>query len=590
MGMGIARGIAGTWLVLSFVIVLPRAWSADAFFDEVYFPDGRVRPQYAIVVQILGQMKPADRDKFIREATKRLSGDTPMSPFPRVLTLAEYERLALGTAQRAETIRRFLIDHYSGRRTYRDKVIPGRIMDEILERSGEGPLAQYINADFARRMRFLYGPDIIRRHDGTAVVLEDNTGFVGAPGDIGPAREVFEVMMPELMQKLQVLNNPNDWYADLVERFLKTARPKIGLRDSEAAIVVYGSPPYGDKEDVRLHEILTDRGVILVTPNSKGKRIVVEADGAYVYYKGHFGKEYKKRIGFLWLNAEHAWVDWNHPGIREKALQDEARSTLDEKGLNQRSRRAIEEALTRDPVTRKLDLDKLERALREANVEFETSSRRASVIPGLLDAILDGRLQTNYTPGMEFIGDKMFHTFVDDLCRFYLREEPILISAPSKRFVKPGAGGQLVTDHAVIRHALAHRETSVIKIVDGRGGDGIYIGPKMKEREWQALREKIFAEPSRYIVQEYSHPSVVDDRIVDIRMITYVDETGHPLVSSTPWTRSTPKKGTGKVNMSQGTGALMTVLVIASPEAACSERVVAQSKAGTPRRRSSGRR
>src|SRR5262249_3717369 len=47
-------------------------------------------------------------------------------------------------------------------------------------------------------------------------------------------------------------------------------------------------------------------------------------------------------------------------------------------------------------------------------------------VPGLLDAIFEGKVASNVTAGTEFIGDKEFYMYVDDLIRFYLNEEPLV--------------------------------------------------------------------------------------------------------------------------------------------------------------------
>ncbi len=571
MGMGwVAKGL------LPFIFLFASAFAADEFYDEVYFPNGTVRPQYVEVVKQLDGYSPAVILKLIKMAKKQFSGDTPMTPVPRLLLQSDFDLLAAGTAQRAETIRRFLQDH-AGAQTYRDHIIPGAVIDAILDRTGERSLWKYITPKVAKKARFIYGPDVIRRLDGKYVVLEDNTGFVGSPGEIGPAREIYEILMPRVYSVLTPVNNPNDWYSDVQDRMVQLSSPRLGHRDTDGALVIFSFPPYGDKEDLRLQQIWKERGAIVVTQYTRDRRIIFEEDGAYVEFKGNFGKIYKKRIGFLWMNAEHAWADWQHPGIREKALVDEARAHLDEDKLSKKKRDAIAAAMERDE-NGEIDLDALDKAIRKSKYEHDASARRDPYLPGLVDAILTGKVQTNYTPGMEFIGDKMFHTYLDELTRFYLGQEPILPGAASRRFIKLDKKGAVETDQKNIEYALSHQSTSVIKIVDGRGGDSIFIGPKMTRAEWKALRKVIEAEPARYLVQEFSHPSVVrikgsDDRIVDIRMISMIDETGKPLVSNTPWSRSNSRvEGDGKVNMSKN-GTLMNVFVVPDPPQTCGKKL-----------------
>jgi uncharacterized circularly permuted ATP-grasp superfamily protein len=57
-------------------------------------------------------------------------------------------------------------------------------------------------------------------------------------------------------------------------------------------------------------------------------------------------------------------------------------------------------------------------------------------------------------------------------------------------------------------HKTIHdlRKERVVKIVDGRGGDGIYIGPKMTEKEWKAIEDLVAVDITRFISQKFIHP------------------------------------------------------------------------------------
>lgn len=585
------------------------------YWNEVYDTDGTVRPQYKLVIEQIAKMTDEQVTAFIAKSKKLMSGDTPISPLPRILTQSEYDTLKAGTEQRAKAIQAFLKDHYSGQRKYRDKIIPGEIIDSIISRTGE---ANYIDA-YKRvapedlKFRFLYGPDIIRDKDGKFLVLEDNLGFVGGtPGDTIPARETWEGLMPQLAARLPIQNRPTQFLTEVMDEMHVLANPKIGFHDNEGVMVMLSSPPYGDKEDVRMSEEFKKRGVVLVTPNTAKRRargtsrsLVVRADGVYLQERSKYGADLPERkVGMLWLNAEHAWTDWEDPVVREKALIEEARDYLDyngdklkrkrigpdgkiithTKGTKQETKDVINAALQVDEKTGRINIQKLESAIKWAHdndYSWDPSVLTSkSPVPGLLRAIMDGKVQSNYMPGTEFVGDKMIHSYIPDLIRFYLNEEPILENPPTFRLFKQ-EGGKLVMDKEAIDRAMNNREESVVKVVDGRGGDGINIGVKISPEDWKKLDPILQQEYLRYVDQRYRHPSVMEIKnnkgesrkyIADTRMFSWAGDN-KVIVSGTPWGRSTlfehngvATKDDGKVNMSTGNGTLTLMLVVPNPK------------------------
>lgn len=528
------------------------------YYDEVFAEDGRVRPPYEAAVRFLRRFPRRFAAKFPAKS-RRLLGDTPLTAMPRILGQSEYALLARGTEQRARALHAFYED-YLGEQTFRDRIVPGHIVDTLVERSGEEPFRRSLGERARRQFRAFFGPDIVRAGDGRFYVLEDNIHYLGGPGDLEPARAAHEKLLPGFVEAIGALNEPRAVLDELVTRFHRVADPPIGPGPDQGAFVVYGAPPYDCEEDERLYRMLEARNAIIVEPGMKDKRIEIAIDGAYLVQRIEVGNttiEYRKKIGFLWLNAEHTWVDWEHPAIREKALLDEAREHLDDDGVSGRSRRRINKAMRRDPATRRIDLKRLRRALERSNVVVEGSVlKKKPKIPGLLDCVLQGSVQTNATPGIEFLADKMFYSYVPDLIRYYLKEEPILQNVRTQRFFDIGKDGSVVVRRDFITEVMKNRTRHVIKVVDGRGGDGVYIGPKMTKKKWRKLEKRLLEEPMRYVVQDFVHPSVLsgargeDRRIVDNRIIALLID-GEIVVTGTFWGRSNVLSGgDGKMNLS----------------------------------------
>ncbi len=87
--------------------------------------------------------------------------------------------------------------------------------------------------------------------------------------------------------------------------------------------------------------------------------------------------------------------------------------------------------------------------------------------PGLLNAARHGTVTLANGVGNGVADDKLIYTYMPDLIRYYLDEEPILDNVESYRLDDPD----------ILDWVLANAETLVLKPVDGAGGDGIVIGP-----------------------------------------------------------------------------------------------------------------
>src|ERR1019366_10443311 len=80
--------------------------------------------------------------------------------------------------------------------------------------------------------------------------------------------------------------------------------------------------------------------------------------------------------------------------------------------------------------------------------------------------------------------DKLLYTYVPELIRYYLSEEPLLQNVESYRLDDPD----------VLAWALDRLDQLGLKPGDGGGGKGIVIGPQADERVLAALRGTVAAE------------------------------------------------------------------------------------------------
>ncbi len=171
-------------------------------------------------------------------------------------------------------------------------------------------------------------------------------------------------------------------------------------------------------------------------------------------------------------------------------------------------------------------------------------------VPGLMDVYRSGGVSICSAPGAGVADDKAVYTYVPEMVRFYLGEEPILQNVPTWQCGQPD-------DCA---HVLANLADLVVKEVHGSGGYGMLVGPKSTKAEVEAFRAKIIADPGNYIAQPTlalsSVPTFVEEgvapRHVDLRPYCLVGERIELVPGGL--TRVALTEGSLVVNSSQGGG------------------------------------
>jgi uncharacterized circularly permuted ATP-grasp superfamily protein len=112
-------------------------------------------------------------------------------------------------------------------------------------------------------------------------------------------------------------------------------------------------------------------------------------------------------------------------------------------------------------------------------------------VPGLFGAYRAGRVTLANAIGTGVADDKSIYPYVPEMVRFYLSEEPVLANVPTFLLHRPSERD----------HVLAHLDQLVVKEVHGAGGYGMLIGPAATAVERDAFRQRILADPERYIAQ-----------------------------------------------------------------------------------------
>ncbi|NUR47752.1 MAG: circularly permuted type 2 ATP-grasp protein [Hamadaea sp.] len=180
---------------------------------------------------------------------------------------------------------------------------------------------------------------------------------------------------------------------------------------------------------------------------------------------------------------------------------------------------------------------------------------------GLLNAARAGKVTLANAVGNGVADDKLLYTYVPDLIRYYLNEEPILPNVETYR----------LDDPEVRADVLSRLDQLVLKPVDGSGGAGIVIGSAATEEQLAAVAQRIEVDPRGWIAQREVRlstvPTLIGDRLrprhVDLRPFAVNDGT---TISVLPGglTRVALPEGALVVNSSQGGGSKDTWVVTES--------------------------
>ena len=517
---------------LAALFVLP---AAHAKYDEVRDKNGEVRPHYRPLIPYMNSVTPQKRAAFTRRSRTAFNQDNALDDIPRILPEKDFEFLKGVVEQRAHALVAFAKDYASGNRRY-EKLIPPAVLKRMLARSGELGYTGDLNPE---QISFYYGPDIARTEvNGKPqwYFLEDNTGYVGGLGDLNLAYKLISELHPDLIEQLKP-NKPQVFFKNLIRR----ARQEADARGGILALLMSGGET-ADSESQRIIEIAEQLGVKIIKQGSTEESVRFSEKGMFLEQENQYGTKTSQKVGYVILEDELTWADCSHPAAQIKQIIDLSRLFLDPEYGPRYLQKEVRGLLAHpDASTGLPNLPRLKEILRQVNFwDTETGP-----YPGLVNAILKGHVGSSYTPGFDFLNDKEFYLYVDDLIRYYLKEEPKITILPTLRF--GDEAGRLKQD--VFEKTFADVKGYVIKRVDGRGGSSVWVGPHLSRKDVDEVRGLVEENPGAFIAQKYIELSQIGDKIVDLRLISFVDQDG-VIVAPTPWGRGAPVDGDGKVNIS----------------------------------------
>jgi uncharacterized circularly permuted ATP-grasp superfamily protein len=340
------------------------AYLPGAAYDEMFEPDGGVRPFYEVLqdrIASLATEELAERQRTL-ERSFLLQGITftvygaesateriiPTDLFPRILPASEWAVIEAGLIQRLKALNIFLADIYGDQRILMDGVVPRELV---------------LGApSYRREMQHLYvphnayanvcGSDLIRGQDGAFVVLEDNLRVPSGVSYMLANRDASRRTFPGVFRQAGV--RPVERYPDLLLSTLKSMTS----------------------------EWSSDPQVVVLTPG--------------VYNSAYYEHAYLARLmGVPLVEGRDLVVHDNRVYMRTTA------------GL----RRV-------DVIYRRVDDD---------FIDPLTFRRDSSLgVAGLFNAYRAGNVVMCNAPGTGVADDKALYVYVPAIIRYYLAEEAIL--------------------------------------------------------------------------------------------------------------------------------------------------------------------
>ncbi len=171
-------------------------------------------------------------------------------------------------------------------------------------------------------------------------------------------------------------------------------------------------------------------------------------------------------------------------------------------------------------------------------------------VPGLMDAYLKGNVALANAPGTGVADDKSIYTYVPDLIRYYLGEEPSLQNVETYLCRRPQE----------LEYVLDNLDELVVKRVGESGGYGMLIGPHATSQERSEYAEQVRSNPADFIAQPTlalsRSPCLIDGKFeprhVDLRPFILHGQTTRIVPGA--FCRVALRRGSLVVNSSQGGG------------------------------------
>ncbi len=179
-------------------------------------------------------------------------------------------------------------------------------------------------------------------------------------------------------------------------------------------------------------------------------------------------------------------------------------------------------------------------------------------VPGIYWAYRKGNVALVNAMGNGVADDKAIYSYVPDMIRYYLNEEPILKNVPTYR----------LSDEDSKKYVFENIQNMVIKRTNESGGYGMLIGSAATDEQIHDFKNAMTNDPRNFIAQPIINLSstpcyingVLQPRRVDLRPFALYGPDGIDIVPG-GLTRVALREGSLVVNSSQGGGSKDTWVI-----------------------------
>ncbi|WP_029284963.1 circularly permuted type 2 ATP-grasp protein [Pedobacter sp. R20-19] len=397
----------------------------------------------------------------------------PFDIIPRIITSSEWAFIEKGITQRLKALNLFLKDVYSNQFILKDQIVPINVI--------------YSCPHFLREMHHvnvlhdiyihIAGIDLIRDHDGTFYVLEDNLRTPSGVSYMLENREITKRLFPDLI-------------------------PQCGVRSvTEYPAILY-------------------KNLMALSPRAvSNPTIVLLSPG--MYNSAYYEHTTLARLMGVELVEGRDLVVKNHNVFMKTTT-----------GLQQV-----------DVIYRRVDDDYLDPLVFNPNSVLG--------VAGLMGVYRKGNVAIVNAVGNGVADDKAVYTYVPDMIKYYLNEEPILKNVPTYQ----------LSNRDELDYVFANINKMVVKKTNGSGGYGMLMGHAASEEETEAYKIEILKDPRNFIAQPTislsSAPCFINGKLaprrIDLRPFALNGPDGISIVPG-GLTRVALKEGSLVVNSSQGGG------------------------------------
>lgn len=344
-------------------------YQLDGFYDEMFAPDGKPRPQAEMLFKRLGALSDGELQRRQNAADLTLlnmgitfavyghaAGTEKIWPFdiiPRIVPAIEWETIERGLKQRIYALNLFIQDVYNEQKILKDNVVPRELL--FSAKCFQQPCAGLTPPQGV--WCHVTGTDLVRAGDGQMYVLEDNLRCPSGVSYVLENREVMKRTFPQVFGGLRI--QPVEDYGErLLETLQHVAPPGMG-------------PPT----------------VCVLTPG--------------IYNSAYFEHTFlAQQMGVELVEGHDLVVSEGHVCMRTT------------KGLKRV-----------DVIYRRIDDTFLDPKV------FNPDSVLG--VPGLMDVYRAGRVALANAPGTGIADDKAVYAYVPKIVKYYLNEDIILPNVPT---------------------------------------------------------------------------------------------------------------------------------------------------------------